>query len=306
MGGESVGVSDLLSHLVEGGLLLCSLSLRQFQQVCREGACPWRSPAGDPSRSGACTSWAQALPSAGIWADRQELLQETNFDDESVSSYSDRWVPGSGMPGSFCLVVGPFGPLAPVVSVEGGPRAAAVFATVFLLILESSSSADFGRRSKRPAGFRMAASAYSNIPSGRWLLSFPPVAGRWLCQSPASLPHIHQVEGIYQVSFPCQGRYSPVTLPVRLEDDGDGGGVDDSKTVSSGRCSSGSGAVRVFCLAPGGLLGVFWTPFGEGVFLRGALGLPWPPLGAWAPLSPVGGHGRSPCFPFPGLIPFST
>jgi hypothetical protein len=141
--------------------------------------------------------------------DPQELLRETNFDngssdDESVSSYSDRWVPGSGMPGSFCLV---FGPLAPVVSVEGGPRAAAVFATVFPLILESSSSADFGRRSKHPAGFRMAASAYSNMwlgGSGSWLLSFPPVAGRWLCQSPASLPHIYQVEGIYQVSFPCR------------------------------------------------------------------------------------------------------
>jgi hypothetical protein len=72
----------------------------------------------------------------------QDLLRETsvddgNSDDDSVSSYTDRWVPGSGMPGSFCLVVGPFGPLAPVVSVEGGPRAAAVFATVFLLILES-------------------------------------------------------------------------------------------------------------------------------------------------------------------------
>jgi hypothetical protein len=56
-------------------------------------------------------------------------------------------------------------------------------------------------------------------------------------QSLASLPHIHQVEGIYQVSFPCQGRYSPVIRPVTLE--GDGGGVDGSKTVSSDRCSSG-------------------------------------------------------------------
>jgi hypothetical protein len=144
--------------------------------------------------------------------DPQELLRETNVDDgssdvDSVSSYTDRWVPGSGMPGSFCLVVGPFGPLAPVVYVEGGPRAAAVFATVFLLIMDSSSSADFGRRSKHPTGFRMAASAYSNMwlgGSGSWLLSFPPVAGRWLCQSPACLPHIYQVEGIYQVSFPCR------------------------------------------------------------------------------------------------------
>jgi hypothetical protein len=66
------------------------------------------------------------------------------------------------MPGSFCLVIRPFGPLVPMVSVEGGPRAAAVFATVFFLILEPSSSADFGRRSKQPSGFRMAASDYSN------------------------------------------------------------------------------------------------------------------------------------------------
>jgi hypothetical protein len=117
--------------------------------------------------------------------DPQELLQDTDFDDgssdeEFVSSYSDRWVPGSGMPGSFCLVVGPFGPLAPVVPVEGGPRAAAVFAMVFLLILEPSSSADFGRRSKRPAGFRMAASAYANEQWAhmRWLAApaAPPVA----------------------------------------------------------------------------------------------------------------------------------
>ena len=58
--------------LSPGGLLLCSLSLQQLRlQVCRGGACPWRSPARDPSQSGARTSWAQALPSAGIWADRQ-------------------------------------------------------------------------------------------------------------------------------------------------------------------------------------------------------------------------------------------
>jgi hypothetical protein len=103
--------------------------------------------------------------------DPQELLRETsvddgNSDDDSVSSYTIRWVPGSGTPGSFRLVVGPFGPLAPAVSVEGGPQAAAVFATVFLLILKFPGSADFGRRSDHPAGFRMAASAYFNMRLG--------------------------------------------------------------------------------------------------------------------------------------------
>jgi hypothetical protein len=136
----------------------------------------------------------------------------------------------------------------------------------------------------------MAMSAYSNMRLGG-LAGGSCLSPLWRAagpvQSKASLPHIHQVEGIYQVSFPRQGRYSPVTRPVTLEDDG--GGVDGSKTVSSGRCSSGSGAVWVFCLASGGLSGVFWTPFRRRVFLRGALGLPMPPLGAWAPLASVGG-----------------
>jgi hypothetical protein len=124
-------------------------------------------------------------------------------------------------------------------------------------------------------------------------------------QSPASQPHNHQVEGIHQVSFPCQGRYSTVTRPVTLEDDGDRGGVDGAEAVSSGRCSSGSGAVWVFCLASGGLLGVLWTPFERKVFSSGVPRVfPWPPLGARVPLAPVGGRGRSPLFPFPGLIPF--
>jgi hypothetical protein len=95
-----------------------------------------------------------------------------------------------------------------------------------------------------------------------------------------------------------------VTRPVTLEVDD--GGVDRSKMVSSGRCSSGSGAVWVFCLASGGLLGVFWTPFGEGFSSGVPWVFPWPQLGVWVPLAPVGGRGRSPFFPFPGLIPFST
>jgi hypothetical protein len=68
-----------------------------------------------------------------------------------------------------------------------------------------------------------------------------------------------------------------VTWLVTLEDDGNGGGVNGTKTVSSGRCSSGSGSVWVFCLASGGLLGVIRTPFERRVFLWGAPGLPLAP-----------------------------
>jgi hypothetical protein len=98
-----------------------------------------------------------------------------------------------------------------------------------------------------------------------------------------------------------------VTRPVMLEDDGDGGGIDGTKTVSSGRCSSGSGAVWVFCLVSGGLLGVLWTPFTRRVFIWGAPGLPWPPLWGQGAAGPCGGpRAVSVVFPFPGLIPFST
>jgi hypothetical protein len=86
---------------------------------------------------------------------------------------------------------------------------------------------------------------------------FPPWWAAGSVKGPASLPQIHQVVGISQVSFPYQGRYSPATRPVTLEDDGDDGGVDGAKDgASSDRCSSGSGTVWVFCLASGGLSGV--------------------------------------------------
>jgi hypothetical protein len=181
----------------------------------------------------------------------------------------------------------------------------------FLLILESSGSADFECRSDHPAGFRMAASAYSNMRLGG-LAGGSCLSLLWWAAGSVRVqllcPIFIRSRGSItdQVSFPCQGRYFPVTRPVTLEDDGNGGGVSDSKTVSSGRCSSGSGAVWVFCLAPGGLLGIFWTPFGRRVFLRGALGLPWPPLWAWALPAPVGGCGWSLFVPFPVLILVST
>jgi hypothetical protein len=134
--------------------------------------------------------------------------------------------------------------------------------------------------------------------SGRWLLSFPSVTGCWFHSNPASLPQIHQVEGTSQVSFPHQGRYSPATRPDTLENDGDNGDVDGAKDgTSSDRCSSGSGAVWVFCLASGGFSGVIWTSFERKVFLRDAPGLP---------LAPSWGLGASgPCVGAAGGLRFS-
>jgi hypothetical protein len=48
-----------------------------------------------------------------------------------------------------------------VVSIEGGPRAAAVFYHGLFLILESFSSAEFERRPKRSSGFRLAANSFA-------------------------------------------------------------------------------------------------------------------------------------------------
>jgi hypothetical protein len=106
-------------------------------------------------------------------------------------------------------------------------------------------------------------------------------------QSPASLPHIHQVEGIYQVSFPCQGRYSPVTRPVTLVDDG--GGVDGSKTVSSGRCSSESGAVLGVSSCVWGPLGCLLDSFREKGLPPGCPGSPLAPPWGLGSAGPCGG-----------------
>jgi hypothetical protein len=52
---------------------------------------------------------------------------EEDYDDDDIEeddeSSTDRWVLRSGTPGSFCLACrGPFGPLAPVVSMKGDHR----------------------------------------------------------------------------------------------------------------------------------------------------------------------------------------
>jgi hypothetical protein len=100
------------------------------------------------------------------------------------------------------------------------------------------------------------------------------------------------------VRFPYQGRYPPATWPDTLKDDGDDGNVDGAKDgTSSDGCSSGLGAVWVFCLVSGGLSGVIWTPFERKVFLRDAPGLPLaPPWGLGT--SGAQGRGRSLLFPF--------
>jgi hypothetical protein len=52
----------------------------------------------------------------------------------------------------------------------------------------------------------------------------------------------------------------------------------------------GIGSSWVFCLASGGLSGVYWFPLKKS-FLRDALGLPLAPLGAWAIPVPVWAAG---------------
>jgi hypothetical protein len=168
----------------------------------------------------------------------------------------------------------------------GGPRANAVFfprltPTLEFAILGAVYSAD------------VEGSVVESLAGGYCLSLLWQAAGS--VQSPASLPHIHQVEGIYQVSFPCLGRYSPVTQPVTLE--GNGGGVDGAE--SSGRCSSGSGAVWVFCLASGGLLGILWTLFERKVFPLGCPGSsPGPRLEPGCRWPLWGAAGGLHCFPF--------
>jgi hypothetical protein len=127
----------------------------------------------------------------------------------------------------------------------------------------------------------------------------PPWRAACSVQSPASLPHIHQVEGISQVSLPYQGRYSPVTQPVAFEDDGDDGGVNGTKTgclligAVQDQVQFGCSVLRLeVSRASFGLLSR--EGFSSGVPRVS----PWPPLGAWAPPAPVGGRGRSSLFPF--------
>jgi hypothetical protein len=110
-----------------------------------------------------------------------------------------------------------------------------------------------------------------------------------LLKSPASLPQICQVEGISQVSFPYQGRYSPATRPVTLEDYGDDGGVDGTMDQVQFGC---------FGLRPGVSRASFGLLSREGCSSGVPRVSPWPPLGAWGPPAPLGGRGWSSFFPF--------
>jgi hypothetical protein len=119
----------------------------------------------------------------------------------SLSRLLKRWAPGSGQLG--CLVwslkaLWAFGARG---SRAGDPRAAAVFSRLTpalkFAILDAVCGAD------------VEGSNVEGLAGGSCLSHLWWAAGSVF--SPASLPHIHQVGGIYQVSFPCQGRYSPVT-----------------------------------------------------------------------------------------------
>jgi hypothetical protein len=176
--------------------------------------------------------------------------------------------------------VGSFGPSGVCGSVPGYHGRPLCFHGLSL-ILGFAYLVELGRR---PCSLHMR---LEGLAGGSCLS--PPWRAAGSVKSPASLPQIHQVEGISQVSFPYQGRYSPATRPVTLEDNGDDGGFDGA---SSDRCTSGSGAVWVFCLASRGLSGVIWTPFERKVFLWDAPGLPLaPPWGLGASGPCVGAAG---------------
>jgi hypothetical protein len=127
----------------------------------------------------------------------------------------------------------------------------------------------------------------------------PPWRAAGSVQSPASLPHIHQVEGICQVRFLYQGRYSPGTRPVTLADDSDDAGVDGAKT---GCLLIGAVQDQVqfgcFVLRLGDSRASFGLLSGEGLSSGAPRVSLWPPLGGWVPSAPIGGRGRSPLFPF--------
>jgi hypothetical protein len=185
---------------------------------------------------------------------------------------------------------GSFGPLAPVVPRWGTTGGHCVFHGLSL-ILGLVFSVELGLC---PCSLRMRS---EGLASGSCLS--PPWHAAGSVQSPASLPHIHQVEGISQVSLPYQGRYSPATRPVTLEDDGDDGGVDGART---GCLLLGAVQVQVqfgcFVLRLWVSRASFGLLSGEGLSSGAPRVSLWPLLGAWVPTAPVGGRGRSSLCPF--------
>jgi hypothetical protein len=110
-------------------------------------------------------------------------------------------------------------------------------------------------------------------------------------KSPASLQKNHQVEEISQVSFPYQGRYSPATWHVKLEDDGDESGVDGAKT----------GCLLIGAVQDQAQFGCFVLRLGVsrasfGLLSREGFSSGTPRVSLWPPLF----------FPFPNLILVST
>jgi hypothetical protein len=191
-----------------------------------------------------------------------------------------RWVSGSGTPGSFCLA----SRLLRASSACGscalalvGYRGRPLCCHGLSLILEFAYSVEFGHRSCS-LWIRLESLTGGSCLSSLW----------WddgSVQYPAFLPHIHQVRGDPSGEVPLPG---PLTRPGTIDGDGDG--------LFSDRCSLGSGAVWMFCLASGGLSGVFWVPFERRVPFGAPLGSLWAPFGAWAPLAPVWGPRAASAF----------
>jgi hypothetical protein len=112
-----------------------------------------------------------------------------------LSRLSKRWAPGSGQLGCSVWFLRVFWAFDARGSRAGDPQAAAVFPRLSpaleFSILGTVCGADV-------EGSNVESLAGGSCLSYLWQAAVS-------VQSPASLPHIHQVEGIYQVSSPVRG-----------------------------------------------------------------------------------------------------
>jgi hypothetical protein len=118
----------------------------------------------------------------------------------SLSPFLKRWAPGLGRLGCLVWLLRALWAFGARGSRAGGPRAATGF---FPRLTPALEFAFLGA----VCGADVEGSIVEGLAGGSCLSHLWQAAGS--VQSPASLPHIHQIEGIYQVSFPLSGEVFP-------------------------------------------------------------------------------------------------